>query len=108
MLYRRYKIIMLSLITTTLTTVSLCSIIYDKIDRDRDGVVTEAELRDWIKHVQNRYIWSDTERQWLDHEVNDDTLLWEDYKKRTYGFIDGKGQICSLGRVQWLCRIETN
>ncbi|ELU08024.1 hypothetical protein CAPTEDRAFT_149313 [Capitella teleta] len=65
-------------------------LIYDKMDKDADGKVTEEELRNWIRHVQNRYIWSDTERQWNDHDPQDDKLSWQDYKKRTYGFMDEK------------------
>ena len=56
--------------------------------------MTERELIDWIKHVQTRYIWSDTERQWKDFESKDG-LTWETYKKRTYGFVDGKYDVCS-------------
>jgi len=63
--------------------------IYDKIDNDKDGKVTEEELRNWIRHVQNRYIAEDTERQWKEHEVGSDGLLtWEAFNQRTYGFID--------------------
>ena len=29
-------------------------VIVDKIDRDRDGYVTEKELEDWVRHVANR------------------------------------------------------
>ncbi|KAK2143849.1 hypothetical protein LSH36_807g00115 [Paralvinella palmiformis] len=60
-------------------------IIFDKIDKDKDGTVTEEELKDWITHVQNRYVWSDTERQWKEHEVTDGRLSWNEYKQKTYG-----------------------
>jgi Ca2+-binding EF-hand superfamily protein len=66
-------------------------IIYDKIDTDKDGLVTEAELIDWIKHVQTRYIYTDTDRQWRDLVPdNSDTarLSWDMYAQRTYGHID--------------------
>lgn len=68
---------------------SIHSIIFDKMDKNEDGQVSEEELREWIRHVQYRYIWSDTERQWKDHEPEDDKLSWASYKKRTYGYIDG-------------------
>ncbi|XP_064599975.1 calumenin-like isoform X2 [Liolophura sinensis] len=64
------------------------AIIVDKIDKDRDGYVTEKELQDWIHYVQRRYIVTDTERMWADHETEGDKLTWDSYKKRTYGFLD--------------------
>ncbi|KAL5007837.1 hypothetical protein ScPMuIL_016643 [Solemya velum] len=65
------------------------SLIVDKIDKDRDGYVTEEELIDWIQYVQKRYVITDTERMWKDHDVDDDsTLKWEPYQKRTYGYED--------------------
>lgn len=64
-------------------------IIVDKIDKDHDGFVTEAELKDWVQYVQKRYVLSDTERMWKEHEIDDkDTLEWKSYKKRTYGYED--------------------
>ena len=66
-------------------------IIYDKIDKDADGFVTEEELQSWIQHVQNKYMMEDTERQWQDHQMEGDVLEWNQYKQRTYGFMnDGK------------------
>ncbi|KAJ8298935.1 hypothetical protein KUTeg_022995 [Tegillarca granosa] len=57
-------------------------IIVDKIDKDHDGFVTEAELKDWVQYVQKRYVLSDTERMWKEHEIDDkDTLEWKSYKK---------------------------
>lgn len=72
--------------------------IYDKIDKDGNGLVTEEELRDWIKYVQNKYIMEDTQRQWKEHDVNEEGFLtWDAYNKRTYGFIDGVyGTLCVL------------
>ena len=66
------------------------SLIYDKIDSNNDGFVSEEELIEWIKHVQNRYIEKDTARQWNEHEIEGDLLDWKVYKQRTYGFEDGK------------------
>lgn len=63
----------------------------DKIDKDGNGFVTEEELKEWIQYVQKRYIITDTDRMWKDHEPDaDDKLLWTSYKKRTYGYPDGK------------------
>ncbi|XP_023933064.1 calumenin-A-like [Lingula anatina] len=66
--------------------------IIDKIDRNQDGQVSEEELKEWIQHVQKRYVYQDTERQWVqDQKVEGDKLTWEAYKDRTYGFLkDGR------------------
>ena len=62
----------------------------DKIDKDKDGEVTEAELKEWIQYVQRRYIVTDTDRMWKDHEPDSEgTLTWEGYQKRTFGYSDG-------------------
>lgn len=63
--------------------------IVDRIDENNDGEITELELKDWIKFVQRRYILTDTDRMWKDHEPNPDgTLTWESYQKRTFGSTD--------------------
>ncbi|RUS89550.1 hypothetical protein EGW08_002668 [Elysia chlorotica] len=63
--------------------------IVDKIDKNGDGEVTEEELKEWIQYVQRRYIITDTERMWKDHEPEtDDTLTWQAYQKRTFGYSD--------------------
>jgi len=67
-------------------------IIYDKIDKDQNGQISDEELMAWIRHVQKRYIMVDTDRQWSDHipENDDKTLLkWDVYMDRTYGHIEG-------------------
>jgi len=78
------------------STIVLCCIfiriIYDKIDKDQNGEVSTEELTSWIRHVQMRYVLSDTDRQWRDHipEDDDKTLLkWDVYVERTYGHVDG-------------------
>jgi len=65
-------------------------LIYDKIDTDSNGFVTEEELEAWIKLVQNNYIVRDTERQWKEYgeSIEDDVLSWDSYKSRTYGTSD--------------------
>ena len=74
-------------------------IIYDKIDKDQNGEISEEELTSWIRHVQKRYILSDTDRQWRDHvpEEEDNTMLkWDVYMDKTYGHIDGTFAIVIL------------
>jgi len=67
---------------------SRLAIIVDKIDKDKNGIVTAEELQEWIKFTQKRYIYEDVERQWNSHELNHDSLLsWDEYKNVTYGFL---------------------
>ena len=63
-------------------------LIVKKIDKDQDSRVDEEELIEWIRYVQNRYVWSDVERQWKDflgQKEDQDHLTWSDFKKRMYG-----------------------
>ncbi|XP_018083638.1 calumenin isoform X2 [Xenopus laevis] len=65
--------------------------IVDKIDRDKNGFVTNMELKDWIKHTQNRYIYENINKHWADYDKNkDDMISWEEYIKTTYGYVPGK------------------
>lgn len=68
-------------------------IIFDKIDKDGNALVTEQELTEWIKYVQTRYIRVDTDRQWLEHNPeNNATISWDAYKLRVYGMIKAEGK----------------
>ncbi|XP_023652640.1 calumenin-A-like isoform X1 [Paramormyrops kingsleyae] len=60
--------------------------IVDKIDADKDGFVTEDELKTWIKKSQKRYIYENVDRQWKDFDLNSDAVIsWEEYRNVTYG-----------------------
>lgn len=74
----------------TIFSLSFCRIIVGKIDKNGDGQVTEQELKDWIQYVQKRYIVTDTDRMWKDHNIEGDKLSWSAYKQRTYGSDDGR------------------
>ena len=63
----------------------------DKIDLDKDGSVTELELKKWIEYTQKRYITDDVQRQWNNHNPkNNEKLMWEEYKNVVYGFMDSE------------------
>ena len=63
--------------------------IVDKIDTDKNGLVSYDELRLWIHQQQKSYIREDVDRQWKSHNPDNKTLLkWDDYRKLTYGFMD--------------------
>lgn len=60
--------------------------IIDRIDTDKDGYVSHAELHYWIKHRQRRYIEENVNKNWKDYDMNQDgNIGWEEYKNVTYG-----------------------
>ncbi|XP_070836343.1 reticulocalbin-3 isoform X3 [Chaetodon trifascialis] len=61
--------------------------IVDRIDTDKDGYVSHAELHYWIKHRQRRYIEENVNKHWNDYDKNQDGKIgWEEYKNTTYGY----------------------
>lgn len=65
---------------------SILGAIYEKIDKDHDGQLTEVELTEWIHYVQTRYVRVDTDRKWSNFKIeDDDSLSWDMYKDKTYG-----------------------
>ena len=63
--------------------------LFDKVDKDHDGSVTEQELKDWIHFTQNRYIMKDVEKQMQQTDLDKDGFIdWDEYKKATYGFMN--------------------
>lgn len=63
----------------------------NKIDRDKDGFVSEEELKLWIKEAQRKHVVSSVENQWKDFDLNSDGVIsWEEYKNVTYGSYLGK------------------
>ncbi|KAL7734731.1 hypothetical protein ACLKA6_011019 [Drosophila palustris] len=64
-------------------------LIVDRIDEDKNGFVTLAELKNWIKYTQRRYIDEDVGRVWRQHNPdNNATIGWDVYRKTVYGFMD--------------------
>ncbi|CAM4618675.1 reticulocalbin-3 isoform X1 [Lepidochelys kempii] len=65
--------------------------IVERIDRDQDGFVTQAELKDWIKHTQNRYIFENVQKNWRDYDRDGDgRIAWPEFKNATYGYYEGE------------------
>ncbi|XP_076578137.1 calumenin-A [Chaetodon auriga] len=61
-------------------------IIVDRIDSNKDGFVSEDELKVWIKDAQKKHIYNSVEHQWKDFDVNGDGVIsWEEYRNVTYG-----------------------
>ncbi|XP_072047359.1 calumenin-A-like isoform X2 [Amphiura filiformis] len=63
--------------------------IADRIDADKDGFVTETELKEWIEHQQNRYITDHIKERWDIHDENKDKIVsWDEYLQTSYGAIE--------------------
>lgn len=81
----------LSLSLFSVVFVPTCRKIVERIDTDKDGFVSHAELHYWIKHRQRRYIQENVDKHWKDYDMNKDgKISWEEYKNTTYGFYQGK------------------
>uniref|UniRef100_A0A8C8BKH4 Calumenin n=1 Tax=Otus sunia TaxID=257818 RepID=A0A8C8BKH4_9STRI len=66
-------------------------VIVGKIDTDKDGFVTEGELKAWIKKAQKKYVYDSVERQWQEFDMNQDGFIsWDEYRNVTYGGKCGK------------------
>ncbi|KAH8415616.1 hypothetical protein KR222_006616, partial [Zaprionus bogoriensis] len=64
-------------------------LIVDRIDEDKDGFITLAELKNWIQYTQRRFIDEDVGRLWRQHNPDNETSIpWEAYRKQVYGFMD--------------------
>lgn len=58
----------------------------DKIDTDKDGLVSEEELKVWIKQGQKKHINETVEHQWNDYDMDHDgQISWVEYENVTYG-----------------------
>ncbi|XP_047192323.1 LOW QUALITY PROTEIN: calumenin-A-like [Scophthalmus maximus] len=61
-------------------------IIVDNIDSNKDGFITEDELKVMIRDAQKKHTSKQVERQWNDSDVNNDSLIgWYRFKNVTYG-----------------------
>ncbi|TDH03504.1 hypothetical protein EPR50_G00163330 [Perca flavescens] len=65
--------------------------IVERIDKDRDGYVSHAELHSWIRHRQRRYIQENVDKHWKDYDKDQDgKIAWDEYKNTTYGYYLGE------------------
>ncbi|XP_051570555.1 reticulocalbin-1-like isoform X2 [Myxocyprinus asiaticus] len=61
--------------------------IVDRIDTDKDGFISHAELQNWIKHRQRKYIEENVDKHWKEYDQNKDgKIAWTEYKNTTYGY----------------------
>lgn len=65
-----------------------------KIDSDKDGQVTIAEMKYWISHSKNRRAKMEVEERAKSYDENEDGYIsWDEYIKTTYGHMTG---VCIL------------
>nr|ATU83022.1 secreted hypothetical protein [Pristhesancus plagipennis] len=63
-------------------------LIVDKIDSDADGFVTHAELKEWIRYTQQKYVRDNVERTWKSFNPNNkDKISWQEYSDQVFGFM---------------------
>lgn len=69
--------------------------IFDRVDTDNDGQISEEELVSWLKSVLNQYILNDVEKQWANMELSssDGSLSWDKYLESTYHLDKGDKDI---------------
>ncbi|XP_072234053.1 calumenin-A [Leuresthes tenuis] len=84
------------------------SIIIGKMDGNKDGFISEEELKVWIKNAQRRHIYESVEHQWNDFDLNKDGLIsWAEYKNVTYsGYLDGPPMDTEYNYTQMMWRDE--
>ena len=58
--------------------------IVDKIDANKDGLIVEEELNNWIKNVTHKKILKDVESRWYTIEKNNSL---EGYLETNYGIL---------------------
>jgi len=64
------------------------SLVVDKIDRDNDTLVTEAELTWWIKETAQRSVERRTEEFWSrNNPGGEQEISWDKYRAIQYGFL---------------------
>jgi len=65
-------------------------IIFDKIDEDKNGKLSETELSQWIRYVTSKYVQEDSKKMFQEcDENNDEFVAWEEYQKANYDMITG-------------------
>ncbi|KAG7497389.1 hypothetical protein JOB18_036698 [Solea senegalensis] len=63
-------------------------IILEKIDVNSDDVISEEELKLWLKSNQKKLISGKVDERWSEFDSNKDGLIsWSEYKKATYGYL---------------------
>uniref|UniRef100_H2ZJY8 Reticulocalbin-3 n=1 Tax=Ciona savignyi TaxID=51511 RepID=H2ZJY8_CIOSA len=64
------------------------AIIITKVDKNGDGIITEKEMKDWIRFTHQRYIREDSDKRFMELMQNNGTgmLHWNAFKHMVYGY----------------------
>ncbi|XP_065911417.1 calumenin-like [Dysidea avara] len=77
-------------------------VIADKVDTNKDGIISKQELMVWITHIARRHVAEEVEKQWSTFDQDGDGYItWEEFNDRRYGMI-GKD------RYHWNDIFDTN
>ena len=64
------------------------NIIFDKIDEDKDGLLSSTELSQWIRYVTSKYVQEDSKKMFDEcDEDKNEFVSWEEYQKANYDMI---------------------
>ncbi|XP_017156677.1 calumenin-like [Drosophila miranda] len=78
-------------------------LIVDLMDGDSNGMVTLAELKDWIAQASQRYIENDVARLWKRvNPENNGNVTWNVYQSTIYGYdLTGYRSLINRDRRRW-------
>lgn len=63
----------------------IVSLLFLKIDKDGDNLVSPTELQSWMRHIQQQSMHTETDKQWSEISPKDpDLLTWDEYYQYTY------------------------
>nr|XP_056720589.1 calumenin-like [Euleptes europaea] len=79
----------------------------DQIDRDGDGFVTQPELKDWIKHAEDRHNSETMDKTWKMYDKNNDGhIAWEEFKNVTYNYFEGEASADVENKERYMKMLE--
>jgi len=89
----RYNCICLLGVELVPCVCAVARLLFLKIDKDGDNLVSPAELQSWMRHIQHESMSTEASKQWAEiSPKNPDLLTWDEYLQHTYK--EDKGESC--------------